>query len=57
MHLLVALVKRVTCWNIINKEKQADPKFLTGKDDQMAGTKMLMKLSKIMLNNAMRIHF
>ncbi len=66
MHLLVASVKGVTCRNIINKEKQADPKFLTGRahkvmaelenryspNDRMAGTEMLMKLNKIRLKNA-----
>ncbi len=31
MQLLVASVKEVTCQNFINKEKQADSKFLTGK--------------------------
>ena len=31
MHLLVASVKGVTCRNIINKEKQTDPNFLTGR--------------------------
>ncbi len=65
MYLLIASVKGVTCWNIINKEKQADSKFLTGKAhkvmtelenrfspiDQMAGTDMLMKLNKIRLKN------
>ncbi len=66
MHLLDALVKGVTCRNIINKEKQADPNFLTGRahkvmaelenryspNDRMAGTEMLMKLNKIRLKNA-----
>jgi len=66
MHLLVASVKGVTCRNIINKEKQADSNFITGKahkviselenrfspNDRMAGTEMLMKLNKIRLKNA-----
>ncbi len=66
MHLLVASVKGVTCQNIINKEKLAGPKFLTGRahkvmaelenrfspNDQMAGTEMLMKLNKIRWKNA-----
>ncbi len=69
-HLLVASVKGVTCRNIINKEKQADSKFLTGKahkvmvelenrfspNNQMAGTAMLMKLNKIKLKNANENH-
>ncbi len=31
MRLLVALAKGVNCQNIINQEKQADSKFLTGR--------------------------
>ncbi len=66
MHLLGASVKGVTCQNIINKEKQADPKFLTGNahrvikeldnrfspNDWMAGTETLTKLNKIRLKNS-----
>ncbi len=65
MHLPVASLKGATCQNIINKEKLADCKFLTGQDhkviielensyspnDRMAGTEMLMKLNKIRLKN------
>ncbi len=65
IHLLVASVKGVTCWNIINKERQAYSNFFTGKahkampeldnrfspNVQRAGTKMPMKLNKIRLKN------